>query len=104
MVSGAKVFGKAGEVADKTNLNIGFRGELYSGGDSTGILTVKLQPDNEKYYLLEIVGDSRGLVNLSIFSIVCGKVLFRLSARFSFWHIKEWKGIFKVFEDLLVDA
>ena len=26
---------------------------------------------------------------------------FRLSACFWFWHIKEWKGIFKVFEDLL---
>ena len=24
---------------------------------------------------------------------------FRFSARFSFWHIKEWKGIFKVFEE-----
>ena len=34
VVSGAKVFGKAGEVADKTNLIIGFRGELYRGGDS----------------------------------------------------------------------
>lgn len=62
VVSGVKVFSKAGEVADKTNLNIGFRGELYRGGDSKGILTVKLQPDNEKYYLLEIVGDSRGRV------------------------------------------
>ena len=29
---------------------------------------------------------------------------FRLSACFWFWHIKEWQGIFKVFEDLLVDA
>ena len=29
---------------------------------------------------------------------------FRLSACFWFWHIKEWKGIFKVIEDLLVDA
>ena len=26
------------------------------------------------------------------------------SARFSFWLIKVWKGIFKVFEDLFVDA
>ncbi len=62
MASGVKVFSKAGEVADKTNLYIGFRGELYKGGDSKGILTVKLQPDEEKYYLLEIVGDSRGRV------------------------------------------
>lgn len=60
--SGVKVLGKAGEVADRTNLYIGFRGELYRAGDSKGILTVKLQPDNEKYYLLEIVGDSRGRV------------------------------------------
>jgi len=60
--SGVRVLGKAGEVADRTNLYIGFRGELYRAGDSKGILTVKLQPDNEKYYLLEIVGDSRGRV------------------------------------------
>ena len=34
-----------------------------------------------------------------------GKVVeFGFSARFSFWHIKEWQGIFKVFEVLLVDA
>ena len=53
-----RFFGKAGEVADKTNLNIGFSGELFRGGDSKGILSVKLQPDNDKYYLLELVGDS----------------------------------------------
>lgn len=62
VVSGVKSFSKAGELAERTNLYIGFRGELYRGGDSKGILTIKLQPDNEKYYLAEIVGDSRGRV------------------------------------------
>ncbi|MDW8066041.1 MAG: MlaD family protein [Aquificaceae bacterium] len=60
--SGTKALGKAGDVAEKTSLYIGFRGELYRAGDSKGILTFKLQPDGEKYYLLEVVGDSRGRV------------------------------------------
>lgn len=62
ITSATKTFAKAGEVADKTNLYIGFRGELYKGGDSKGVISVTLQPDNSKYYLLEIVGDSRGRV------------------------------------------
>ncbi len=62
ITAGTRILGKAGDVAEKTNLYIGFRGELYKGGDSKGVLTLKLQPDNEKYYLLEIVGDSRGRV------------------------------------------
>ncbi len=59
---GVKTLGKAGEVVEKTHLYIGMRGELYGEGDSKGILTVKLVPDSKKYYLLEIVGDSRGRV------------------------------------------
>ncbi|RUM32516.1 MAG: MCE family protein [Aquifex sp.] len=59
---GVKSLGKAGEVVEKTRLYIGLRGELYREGDSKGILTVKLQPDSKKYYLLELVGDSRGRV------------------------------------------
>ena len=59
---GVKTLGRAGEVVEKTHLYIGMRGELYREGDSKGILTVKLVPDNKKYYLLEVVGDSRGRV------------------------------------------
>ncbi len=55
-----KTLSKTTDVAERTNLYIGFRGEFFKEGDSKGILTVKLQPDNEKYYLLEVVGDSRG--------------------------------------------
>ncbi|GBC88828.1 putative phospholipid ABC transporter-binding protein MlaD [bacterium HR13] len=62
ITSATKTFAKAGEVTDKTNLYIGFRGELYRAGDSKGILSVILQPDNQKYYLLEVVGNSRGRV------------------------------------------
>jgi phospholipid/cholesterol/gamma-HCH transport system substrate-binding protein len=57
-----RTFAKAGEVADKTNLYIGFRGELYKAGDSKGILSITLQPDEQKYYLVEVVGNSRGRV------------------------------------------
>ncbi len=59
---GVRTLGKAGEVVEKTHLYIGMRGELYSEGDSKGVLTVKLSPGREKYYLLEVVGDSRGRV------------------------------------------
>ncbi|SHK41710.1 MlaD family protein [Thermocrinis minervae] len=62
IASATRTFSKAGEVADKTNLYVGFRGELYKAGDTKGILTLKLQPDERKYYLLEIVGNSRGRV------------------------------------------
>ena len=55
-----KTLSKTGDVAERTNLYVGFRGEVYKEGDSKGILTLRLQPDNEKYYLLEVVGDSRG--------------------------------------------
>ncbi|MCX8060744.1 MAG: MlaD family protein, partial [Aquificaceae bacterium] len=60
--TGLGVLAKAGQVAERTNLYVSFRGELYRAGDSKGILSVKLQPDGEKYYLLEVVGDSRGRV------------------------------------------
>ncbi|RMH81004.1 MAG: MCE family protein [Acidobacteria bacterium] len=60
--SGVRALSKTGEVAERTNLYIGFRGEFYRAGDSKGILTLKLQPDKEKYYFLEVVGDSRGRV------------------------------------------
>ncbi|NPA33113.1 MAG: MCE family protein [Aquificae bacterium] len=59
---GVKSLGKMGEVVERTRLYVGLRGELYREGDSKGILTVKLQPDEKKYYLLEVVGDSRGRV------------------------------------------
>ncbi|ADC90017.1 Mammalian cell entry related domain protein [Thermocrinis albus DSM 14484] len=62
IASATKTFAKAGEIAERSNLQVGFRGELYRGGDTKGIATVKLQPDEEKYYLLEIVGNSRGRV------------------------------------------
>lgn len=59
---GVKALGKAGKVVEKTKLYIGLRGELYRKGDSKGILSVRLVPDEKKYYLLEVVGDSRGRV------------------------------------------
>ncbi|MFN3813736.1 MAG: MlaD family protein [Aquificaceae bacterium] len=60
--SAAKTFAKTGEITERSNLYVGFRGELYKGGDSKGIMSILLQPDSEKYYLLEVVGDSRGRV------------------------------------------
>ena len=62
ITSATRTFSEAGQVAKRTNLYIGFRGELYKEGDGKGILTVRLQPDNQKYYLIEVVGNSRGKV------------------------------------------
>jgi len=62
LASATRTFSQAGEVAKRTKLYIGFRGEIYKDNDGKGILTLKVQPDNEKYYLAEIVGDSRGKV------------------------------------------
>ncbi|RMH03196.1 MAG: MCE family protein [Aquificota bacterium] len=62
LTAGTRALSKTAEVAERTNLYIGFRGELYRGGDSKGVITLRLQPDAQKYYLLELVGDSRGRV------------------------------------------
>ncbi len=58
----ARLLGQAGEVIDKTNIHAGFRGEIYEGGGSKGIFSFVVQPDKDKYYMVELVGDSRGRV------------------------------------------
>jgi len=62
ITSATKTFSEAGDVAKRTNLYIGFRGEVYKGRDGKGILSLKVQPDNEKYYLMEVVGNSKGKI------------------------------------------
>ena len=59
---GAKLFGEAGDVITKTKVFVGFGGEVYTGGDSKGYMSLRIEPDKRTYYLLEIVGDSRGRV------------------------------------------
>ena len=59
---GAKLFGEAGEAITRTRLYVGFGGEAYTSGDAKGIISLRLEPSRETYYLLEIVGDSRGRV------------------------------------------
>ncbi|MDQ7038861.1 MAG: MlaD family protein [Aquificota bacterium] len=62
VTKGARLFGEAGEVITNTSLYLGFGGEAYSGGDSKGYVSLRIQPERSTYYLLEIVGDSRGRV------------------------------------------
>ena len=62
VTKGARLFGEAGEVITETQIYLGFGGELYSGGDSKGFISLKVQPERSTYYLLEVVGDSRGRV------------------------------------------
>jgi len=62
VTKGAKLFGEAGEVITETKLFVGFGGELYSGGDTKGFLSLRIEPERKTYYLLEVVGDSRGRV------------------------------------------
>jgi len=59
---GAKLFGEAGEVITKTKIYVGFGGEVYSGGDAKGYMSLRIEPEKRTYYLLEVVGDSRGRV------------------------------------------
>ncbi len=59
---GAKLFGEAGDVITKTKIFVGFGGEAYSEGDAKGYMSLRIEPDRRTYYLLEIVGDSRGRV------------------------------------------
>lgn len=62
ITSATRTFSEVGNVAKRTNLYIGFRGELYKGGDGKGILSIKVQPNNDKYYLAEVVGNSKGKI------------------------------------------
>jgi len=62
ITSATRAFSKAGEVARRTNFYIGFRGEFYKDNEGKGILSIKVQPDNQKYYLAEIVGNSKGRI------------------------------------------
>ncbi|RLJ70760.1 phospholipid/cholesterol/gamma-HCH transport system substrate-binding protein [Hydrogenivirga caldilitoris] len=59
---GAKLFGEAGDVITRTKVFVGFGGELYSGGDTKGYMSLRIEPDRNTYYLAEVVGDSRGRV------------------------------------------
>jgi len=60
--SGVSLFSEMGKTVTKTVFYIGMRGEVYKDWDGKGIFTVRVQPDDKKYYLVEIVGDSRGRV------------------------------------------
>ncbi|HHJ64255.1 MAG TPA: MCE family protein [Aquifex aeolicus] len=62
VTKGARLFGEAGEVITKTRIYVGFGGEAYSQGDAKGYMSLRVQPERKTYYLLELVGDSRGRV------------------------------------------
>lgn len=51
-------FSGLGRVVKNSNLYVGGRFELFPSGQSKGILSLKLQPNNKSYYLFEIVGNS----------------------------------------------
>ncbi len=60
--SGVSLFSEMSRTVTRTVFYVGMRGEVYKDWDGKGIFTVKVQPDDQKYYLLELVGDSRGRV------------------------------------------
>ncbi len=60
--SGVSLFSEMSRTVTRTVFYVGMRGEAYKDWDGKGIFTVKVQPDDKKYYLLELVGDSRGRV------------------------------------------
>lgn len=51
---------------DRFKLNVGFRGEHLFDEDSTkGYFSLRLQPNEDKYYLFEIVDDPKGRVKVT---------------------------------------
>lgn len=60
--SGVSLFSEMSKTVTRTVFLVGMRGEVYKDWDGKGIFTVRVQPDESKYYLLELVGDSRGRV------------------------------------------
>ncbi len=59
---GVKLFEEAGEVITRTRVYLGFGGEAYTGGDNKGFIFLRVEPSRDTYFLLEVVGDSRGRV------------------------------------------
>jgi phospholipid/cholesterol/gamma-HCH transport system substrate-binding protein len=62
LTKATKTLGKAGEVLGKTSLHIEAWGEYIGTGDGKAGVNLMLQPDEKKYYLLGVVGDSLGKV------------------------------------------
>ena len=57
-----KTLGKASSVITRTQLHIEAFGQYEAKGDSKAGINVILQPDEKKYYLFGVVGDSAGKV------------------------------------------
>ena len=57
-----KTFGEASSVITKTQLHIEAFGQYEGIGESKAGINIALQPDEKKYYLFGIVGDSAGKV------------------------------------------
>ncbi len=56
-------FSGAGKVLKQSNLWITMEGELYRAGRTKGILGIKFQPNEDSFFIAQVVGDSQGRVS-----------------------------------------
>ncbi len=60
----ADTLGNLADKFEKTKTFIGFRGDVNTRtGDTRGVVSLKIVPAKDHFYLLEVVGDSQGKVN-----------------------------------------
>ncbi|MEO2068420.1 MAG: MlaD family protein [Desulfurobacteriaceae bacterium] len=69
----AKTLGKLASKFEETKTYIGFSGDVNTKtGDTRGLLTFKVVPSEDHYYLLEVVGDSQGKVDKKYYYVTSG--------------------------------
>ncbi|ADU96978.1 Mammalian cell entry related domain protein [Thermovibrio ammonificans HB-1] len=69
-----KTLGSLAEKVEKTQVYVGFRGDVNTRtGDSRGVFTLKVEPpEKDHYYLLEVVGNSQGHITYQKYYIDTG--------------------------------
>ncbi|WP_457681326.1 MlaD family protein [Thermovibrio sp.] len=69
----AQTLGKLAKKVEETKTYIGFRGDVNTRtGEGRGVLTLKIVPAKDHYYLLEVVGDSQGKVDWKKYYVETG--------------------------------
>jgi phospholipid/cholesterol/gamma-HCH transport system substrate-binding protein len=72
----AKTLGNLADRFEKTKTFIGFRGDVNTRtGDTRGIMSLKIVPSKDHFYLLEVVGDSQGKVDRKDYYITYGSTV-----------------------------
>jgi len=96
----AKTLGHLADKFEKTRTFIGFRGDVNTRtGDTRGVLSLKIVPSEEHYYLFEVVGDSQGRVDKKEYYITYNKNVERRKEIENNYRTEFTLQYAKVFED-----